>query len=159
MKRNLPPLPWSNTYGNDFQLRSVADHIMKKTLSSNFDNYDADLLHEWKEAITPLGPVKTTATPQINLRKDDKPKISIKNYSVERLLHPWQRGVDELRKEAQNRHKQSEGNFTIPQQLNTIHESDTMPSYVDEDSDDEVLGLNPFVITLDHNNRVSIINT
>lgn len=157
----MQPLPWNSNYGKEYQQRSIADHIMKKNVSSNafFDQNTEVLLQEWNDAVNPKPP-KILPPVKIVLSQE-KPKINAKNYSVERLLHPWQRGIDNLRKEVQNR-SNSVDLSSHEQLLHTILENEASPpqisSHEDDDSDDEVLGWNPFVITVDGNNRVTINN-
>ena len=143
-------MPWKPNYGEIVQERSVANHILKKKPTSNYSiatDENNNFWKEWEEATRP--PQWKEPIAQIRrVPMPSEPKVDVTNYSADRLLHPWQRGVDKLRQEVR---QQRDPNFALNDQNSDANAN------ADDSDEDETLGWNPFVIKLDGNNSVSIV--
>jgi len=171
LSRALPPLPWTGSYATTFQDRTLADHILRKkplaSISTDTEEY-SNISTEWEDAVRPPQVYESTAaTYSTKSSSDLKPKIITSNYSAERLLHPWQRGIDKLRRQVVTTEQTFQHPLSSKINLYPIRESKSEfhidrehqnECNGDADSDDENLGWNPFVIKIDGSN-VSILDS
>jgi hypothetical protein len=120
--------------------RSIAEHILNRKITKQ------DLLPtndpfqlQWELAIDRKPALPSLPLPKLRpaiSNKEKKPVIDTTNYDALRLLHPWQRELQQL--------KQEKGKSVVnPTKICT---DDEPVNYMDEEDDDEAMGWNPFVL-------------
>eukprot|EP01039_Chlorochromonas_danica_P006686 gene6686-7392_t len=105
--RDLPPLPANSSSMPSLAVEEQQPRLVQHLLRRPIKSYTADsttseesaaLAHAWRQATEPppqLVPVRHTRPSQA---EEESKKVNVDGYTAERLLHPWQRDFQKMKK-------------------------------------------------------------